>query len=326
MLRSVILAAFFLAFCLPVLAAPAIEGEWAWGAGAGSVVIRADGTGLDSRGNSMNWRLADPATRTYSFVWSHGFTDTAVLSEDGNTLEVVNNVGTRFTCTRRTPAPAADSAEPAAPPVADDAAGPGPDLARSVDAVTPAGRWKWGTGADLVEIARDGTGSDDRDHTMTWVVIDAAQRIYEFRWSHGYTDRATLSADGERLDIVNSVGSKFTAVRLGAAPAPTTPAAPGGVDLTGSWSGGLVHIWQDGTVVFLTAAWTRPDGKAVCVKGEGTLDGRTVTLRVVYAPMTYGPVPEWTGKLVVSDDGDTLDATYTLPGAEPDRRTYRRDR
>jgi len=79
-----------------------ITGEWNWGAGGSGnrVVIYGNGSGRDSAGHTMQWALVDPVARRYRLHWSHGFVDEAELSVDGTTLNLVNNVGTRFTSTR----------------------------------------------------------------------------------------------------------------------------------------------------------------------------------------------------------------------------------
>jgi hypothetical protein len=273
--------------------AEVLTGQWDWGAGGGIVEISADGTGHDSRGNTMQWTLQDPAAGVYVLVWSHGFTDTATVSSDGEAIDIVNNVGTRFTAMRR-------------------------GLARSTAADLP-GAWTWPMGIGTVDIFVDGTGRDGRGNTMKWTLKDAAARTYVLTWSHGYTDTATLSAEGNSLDIVNNAGAHFVATR-------GTGGAAGPLDLNGSWSNGLLHIWQDGSAVLLTAAWKRDDGKYVALRGEGTLTGRIVDLDIRYSPMTHGPVPLWHGTLTVSADGNVIDAVYTLEGVERDRRVYHRDR
>ena len=75
------------------------------------------------------------------------------------------------------------------------------------------GSWNWGAGGGIVEILSGGTGRDSRGNTMKWIVRDAAAGIYELHWSHGYTDTATLSADGKSVAVVNNVGTRFTATR-----------------------------------------------------------------------------------------------------------------
>lgn len=269
-----------------------LTGQWDWGAGGGVVDISADGTGRDSRGNTMQWTLQDAATRTYVLVWSHGFTDTATVSADGNAVDIVNNAGTRFTATRR-------------------------GLPRST-AADLTGSWTWGISGGTVEILADGTGRDAHGHTMKWVLKDAAARTYVLTWSHGYTDTATLSPDGNSLVLVNNAGAHFAATRV-------TGGAAGPLDLNGGWKNGLLHIWQDGSAVLVTATWKRADGKYVVWRGEGTLTGRVVDLEIRYSPMAHGPQPLWHGRLTVSADGNVIDAVYTLEGVERDRQVYHRD-
>jgi hypothetical protein len=169
---------------LPPPQTSTIAGSWDWGAGGGIVEIFADGTGHDSRGNSMRWTLLDAARGVYELRWSHGFTDMATLSPEGNTISVVNNVGTSFVATRR-----------------------------AAQTMTIVGSWDWGAGGGVVEISADGTGHDSRGNSMRWTARDAARGVYELRWSHGYTDTATLSPDGNTISIVNNAGTSFMAVR-----------------------------------------------------------------------------------------------------------------
>jgi hypothetical protein len=89
--------------------AQSLPGDWNWGVGGGVTLISPDGTGNDGHGNTMRWTLVDPAARRYRLVWSHGYTDEAILSADGTSLTIVNNTGMRFTSVRRT-APAAPAA------------------------------------------------------------------------------------------------------------------------------------------------------------------------------------------------------------------------
>jgi hypothetical protein len=266
-----------------------LVGHWDWGAGGGVVEIAGDGTGHDSRGNTMHWTLQDAEARAYELVWSHGYTDTAILSPDGSSIDLVNNAGTRFTATRRGPLRAVSSDLP--------------------------GSWAWGMGGGTVKIDADGTGQDGRGNTMKWKLKDAAARTYELSWSHGYVDTATLSAAGNSLDVVNNAGAHFVATREAAGP----------LDLNGSWSNRLLHIWQDGSVVLVTATWKRADGKYVIWRGEGTLSGQVVDLEIRYSPMAHGAQPLWHGRLTVSADGNVLDAVYSLDGVERDHQVYYRD-
>ncbi len=288
-----------LVLCLFILGATvearcqSITGEWDWGAGGGVVTIRDDGTGNDSRGNTMRWVSDDAGAQTFSFTWSHGFTDRAVLSADGGSLEVVNNVGTTFTAKRR-------------------------GVVRSEDS-GPAGRWEWGVDAGIVEILPDGTGHDGRGHTMTWTPKDGEPGTFILKWSNGYTDAAKLSPDGKSMDIVNNAGTHFSAKKL-----PEEPAKQ--IDLNGGWNNSLLHIWQDGNALLVTASWKRVDGKYVVWRGEGTLSGNVATLAIRYSPMPHGPTPLWHGVFTVSADGDVIDAQYTCECPSTDHRVYHRDR
>lgn len=277
---------------------PSLAGTWAWGVGAGTVEIDSGGAGRDSRGNTMKWTVRDATTRTYTLVWSHGYTDTATLSGDGNSLRAVNTSGTQFTATRVLPRAVVSSSDGAI-----------------------VGTWDWGAGGTVVEINSAGGGRDAGGNSLRWTLRDAGARTYTLVWSHGYTDTATLSADGNTVTAVNNQDMRFSATRRkGERPVP-----PGVLDLNGSWSGGLVHIWQDGTQILATAAWKRGD-RFVVTRAEGRLNGRVIDLVVRYSPMPNGPEPEYRGVLTVAPDGNTIDAVYSISGVTRDRRTYSRDR
>ncbi len=296
------LIAVLLLWCTRSMAqAPALPGQWNWGAGGGITEIRADGTGRDARGNTMQWALSDASARVYVLRWSHGYTDTVTLAADGASLSGANQHGFRFSATR-----------------IGGGAVPTPVSAGGGGAI--AGEWTWGVGGGIVEIRPDGTGRDGRGNSMQWTLRDPASRRYELRWSHGYTDTATLAADGNTLTVVNNKGTRFSATRRGE----SVTSRP--LDLNGSWSGGLVHVWQEGAEVLITATWKRADGKYVSLRGEGRLSGSVVDLRIRYSSMTHGPVPEWRGRMTVSGDGNTLDAVYSVNGEERDKRVYSRDR
>jgi hypothetical protein len=276
-----------------------LPGKWNWGAVGGIVEIDAQGSGRDPGGHTLEWTLRDAAARVYVIRWSHGYTDTVTLGTDGNSLSAVNNQGMRFTATR-----------------IGGALGP-----TSGSGSIIAGKWNWGAGGGIVEIDPNGAGRDPRGNTLRWTLRDPASRTYTFTWSHGYTDTATISPDGNSLSAVNNQGMRFTATRV-AGSSIIPPAGP--LDLNGSWSGGL-HIWQDGAQILATATWKRADGKYAIWRGEGRLNGRIVDLAIRYSPMTHGPAPEWRGVFTVSSDGNRIEAVYTL-GATKDQRTYARDR
>ncbi len=77
-----------------------VSGEWSWFDGS-SVLIRDDGTFSTSKRLTGIWRLTDPRRRRYTLVWSHGATDTLVLSADGRRLDGTNERGTRVWGERR---------------------------------------------------------------------------------------------------------------------------------------------------------------------------------------------------------------------------------
>lgn len=60
------------------------------------------------------------------------------------------------------------------------------------------GSWSWFNGVTVV-IRPGGTASDGR-HTATW---SCANGSVVMRWSHGYTDRLSLSQDGTHLQGTN---------------------------------------------------------------------------------------------------------------------------
>lgn len=275
---------------------PVLPGQWKWGAVNGVVEIYGNGIGRDPAGNTLQWTLRDRIARVYVLRWSHGYTDTVTLAVNGESLTAVNNRGMRFTATRI-----------------------GPTGSGGVSGATIAGEWDWSIIGGVVVIDANGGGRDPAGRTVRWTLRDAGTRTYELRWSHGYVDNATLSADGNRMELVNSSGTRFTATRRQQAPPPMAP-----VDLNGSWGNGLVHIWQDGADVLMTATWKR-NGKWVVIRGEGRLTGRVADLTVRYSPMPEGPSPPWRGMLTVSPDGSRIDAVYTL-GATRDERQYGRDR
>jgi len=282
---------------------PSLVGQWKWGAGGGITEIRADGSGRDARGNTMQWTVQDAAARIYVLRWSHGYTDTVTLAADGMSLSGVNQQGLRFSATRvgKAPSPA-----------------PAPSPSPSGGAAI-AGEWNWGMGGGIVEIRPDGTGRDGRGNTMRWTLRDPASRSYELRWSHGYTDTATLAADGNSLAAVNNQGSRFTATRRSG-----VTSRP--LDLNGSWSNNLLHIWHEGDQVLITASWKRDNGVWVIFRAEGKLVGRTMNLPVRYSAMTNAVGGDLRGIFTVADDGNSISAHYTLDGRPYDDRVYQRDR
>ena len=282
---------------------PSLVGQWNWGAGGGITEIRADGTGKDARGNTLQWTMRNAAERSYVLRWSHGYTDTVTLTADGMSLSGTNQTGFRFSATRAGGAPSSNP-----PPVI--AAGSGAAIA---------GEWNWGLGGGVVVIRVDGTGRDARGNTVQWTLRNPATRTYELRWSHGYTDTATLAADENSLAGVNNQGSRFTATRRSG----SVTNRP--LDLNGSWSKRALHIWHEGDQVLITATWKRDNGVWVSFRAEGRLVGRTMNLPVRYSANTNAVGGDLRGIFTVSDDGNTISAHYTLDGRAYDDQVYYRD-
>ncbi len=282
---------------------PSLVGQWLWGAGGGITEIRADGTGNDARGNTLKWTIRDAAERSYVLRWSHGYTDTVTLSADGTSISGTNQTGLRFSATR-----VGDTSSPKQPPVIASGSG-----------IAIAGEWDWGLGGGVVVIQVDGTGRDSKGNTVKWTLRNPATRTYELRWSHGYTDTAILAADENSLAGVNNQGSRFTATRRSG----SLNKRP--LDLNGTWSKGLLHIWHEGDQVLITAAWKRDNGVWVSLRAEGRLESRTMNLPVRYSANTNVVGGDLRGIFTVSDDGNTISAHYTLNGRAYDDRVYYRD-
>lgn len=168
-----------------------LEGNWEL-PGANMTEIFPNGTGHDSRGNTMTWTLLDAARGIYELHWSHGYTDTVTLAPDGKTMSGVNNTGFHWDAVRKG-APPAPAPQPAG--------------------ATLAGSWDWGPGSGLVDIVGDGTGHDTLGNSLTWTLLDAETRTYKLKWSHGFIDIAIVSADGASLGITSNTGSRFGATR-----------------------------------------------------------------------------------------------------------------
>lgn len=180
-------------------AAAAIAGEWEWSMGGGRVQIWADGGGKDGRNNTVKWVLRDAATRTYGLTWSHGYSDTAVLSADGRELRVTPSHGGGFTARR-----VGAVATPAAPPPV-----PSPPL-KPLDLN---GSWGggalhiWQNGADVLATA---TWKRDDGKYVAWRGEGQLQgRTLELRiryspMTHGpvadWRGAFTVSADGNTID------------------------------------------------------------------------------------------------------------------------------
>ena len=184
----------FIPKSLEPIAAPqssTLDGSWEW-PGANMVEILADGTGRDSRGNSMQWKLLDAARGIYELSWSHGFTDTVTLAPDGKSVTGVNNTGFHFSAVRR---------------------GPPPTAATQPGDSSLAGSWDWGPGSGSVDILADGTGHDSLGNTLTWTLLDEETQTYKLKWSHGFIDIAVVAADGASIGITSNSGARFGATR-----------------------------------------------------------------------------------------------------------------
>jgi hypothetical protein len=286
-----------------------IESIWSRGGTSPGKTVRYSnqtcsiGTGKDARGNTLQWTLRNAAERSYVLRWSHGYTDTVTLAPDGMSISGVNQTGFRFSATRVGSPPSSN---------------PSPAIASGGGAAI-AGDWNWGLGGGVVVIRTDGTGQDSRGNTMQWTLRNPATRTYELRWSHGYIDTATLAVDGNSLAGVNNQGPRLTATRRNI----NVPRRP--LDLNGSWSKQLLHIWHEGDQVLITATWKRDNGVWVSFRAEGKLVDRTMNLPVHYSTKTNAVSGDLRGIFTVSDDGNTISAHYTLNGRAYDDRVYSRD-
>lgn len=169
-----------------------LEGSWEL-PGANLMEVFADGTGHDSRGNSMTWTLLDAARGIYELHWSHGYTDTVTLAPDGMTISGVNNTGFHWNAPRKGPVPVKIGHQPGASSLA--------------------GSWDWGPGSGFVDILDDGTGRDSVGNSLTWTLLDAETQAYKLKWSHGFIDVAVVSADGGSISITSNSGARFGATR-----------------------------------------------------------------------------------------------------------------
>ena len=81
-----------------------------------------------------------------------------------------------------------------------------------------AGEWDWMWGTFTI-LGTDGSARNIAliSNEGTWECTDPAQRKFTLRWrTGGWVDSATLSADGNTLDIINNIGVKFRGKRKGA--------------------------------------------------------------------------------------------------------------
>jgi len=79
------------------------------------------------------------------------------------------------------------------------------------------GRWSY-FNVHVTTLGPAGTVASDRGQRGRWTVEDAAQRKYRVAWDGGrWVDHLQLSADGQRLRGVNSMGNIAEAVRVSSA-------------------------------------------------------------------------------------------------------------
>jgi hypothetical protein len=71
------------------------------------------------------------------------------------------------------------------------------------------GSWHWFNGGTVV-INANGTTEPNGGISANWSCVDGT---YVFKWSHGYTDRFSLSATGNRLHGRNNTGMSVWGVR-----------------------------------------------------------------------------------------------------------------
>jgi hypothetical protein len=71
------------------------------------------------------------------------------------------------------------------------------------------GTWRWGNGATVV-IKPSGSLSQS-DFSGKWTCKEGQ---YVFVWSTGFTDRASLSTDGNHMEAVNNLGIHFSPTRF----------------------------------------------------------------------------------------------------------------
>jgi hypothetical protein len=97
------------------------------------------------------------------------------------------------------------------------------------------------------------------------------------------------------------------------------------INLNGSWQNNLLHIWQEGDQVLITASWKR-GSLWVIWRAEGKVTGRAMSLPVRYSSMTDTTPGNFRGEFEISNDDNVIKARYTLGGRVVDQQVYHRDR
>jgi hypothetical protein len=141
--------------------------------------------------------------------------------------------------------------------------------------------------------------------------------------------RSGSGLTGTYVDGVDNSRGPFSINIQGTAPSSTPGTrSGGGVDLNGSWQSGLLHIWQDGETLLVTASWKRADGKWVIWRANARLQGNSAVLQdVLYSPMPHGKQNPAQGHFTISADGNQIDAYYIVDGKrDPQNFQYHRDR
>jgi hypothetical protein len=105
------------------------------------------------------------------------------------------------------PIPPAVPAKPAAAPARAPASSPCPGIA---GVWTAKGAWNVLFGSGDTTINADGTASHRSGNTARW---SCSGGTYVFVWTHGFTDRVSLSPDGKSLTGTNQHGSAVAFVR-----------------------------------------------------------------------------------------------------------------
>ena len=147
------------------------------------------------------------------------------------------------------------------------------------------GTWNWFTGPPVL-ISPDGTFRQDANLGLTgkWR-FDPAERVFVLVWSHGYTDRLTLTPDDQRL----VQGTRLFGTRVSSAP----PAPASNRPVTGLWNwftGGPVAIFPNGTFR----------------QAQGNLTGRWILTDPVKRQYTLIWSHGYTDYLTLSQDGMQL--------------------